>query len=282
MATVATSREEALVGRVQELTARAEQLADPEARELADDLAGAVVQLYGEGLERIFAAIDAAVVDELSQDGVVASLMLIHGLYPVDLETRVQEALDSVRPYMESHGGDVELLGIEDGIARLRLEGSCSGCSASQSTMELAVERALEENAPDLLGIDVEGVAAPPPRPSDAAGAPAEWVELEGVAGLERGAMVGAGKGIVVAGGSGGGLVVANVAGTLLAYRDHCAGCDAPLTRGVLLGGTLTCGQCNRRFDLPRAGRSLDDEELQLEPVPLLRNGGPVRVALGR
>ena len=45
-------------------------------------------------------------------DGVVASLLLMHGLYPVPLEDRVREALDSVRPYMESHGGDVELLGI--------------------------------------------------------------------------------------------------------------------------------------------------------------------------
>ena len=88
--------------------------------------------------------------------------LLIHGLYPVDLATRVQEALDSVRPYMESHGGNVELLGIEDGIAKLRLEGSCNGCPASASTMELAIEQALQEAAPDLEGIDVEGVTAAP------------------------------------------------------------------------------------------------------------------------
>jgi Fe-S cluster biogenesis protein NfuA len=87
--------------------------------------------------------------------------MLIHGLYPVSLETRVQAALDSVRPYMDSHGGNVELLAIEDGIARLRLEGSCSGCAASQSTMELAIERALEETAPDLLGHRRRGCRGP-------------------------------------------------------------------------------------------------------------------------
>jgi Fe-S cluster biogenesis protein NfuA/nitrite reductase/ring-hydroxylating ferredoxin subunit len=207
--------------------------------------------------------------------------MLIHGLYPVELEERVLEALETVRPYMESHGGNVELLGIEDGIARLRLAGSCDGCAASQSTLELAIERALEETAPDLLGIDVEGVVAPPPREQEPAEA-TEWVELEGVADIERGTMVGAGRGLVVSGGSGGGLVVANVAGTLLAYRDCCAGCGEPLTRGTLLGGMLTCGHCEQRFDLPRAGRCLDDDTLQLQPVPLLRNGGPVRVALGR
>ena len=59
---------------------------------------------------------------------------------------------------MESHGGNVELLGIEDGIVRLRLEGSCKSCRASSSTLELAVQRALQQFAPDVEGMDVEGV----------------------------------------------------------------------------------------------------------------------------
>ena len=98
--------------------------------------------------------------ERLVDDGVVASLLLIHGLYPVDLETRVLEALDSVRPYMESHGGDVELLGVEDGVARMRLVGHCEGCPASEATLELAIKKALEETAPDLEGLEVEGVTA--------------------------------------------------------------------------------------------------------------------------
>jgi len=267
---IAVGEEQGLVERVEALTERVEAIADPEARALADELAGAVVQLYGEGLERIFAALDEDTRARLADDGVVASLMLIHGLYPVPLEARVQEALDGIRPYMESHGGNVELLGVEEGIARLRLEGSCNGCSASQATLELAIERALEETAPDLLGIDVEGVVEAPPRRVEPA-AEVVWVELDGIAGLERGAVTGAE-----------GLMVANVAGTLLAYRDACAECDAPLTAGMLVGGKLTCTQCARTFDLPRAGRCVGDDALQLEPVPLLRNGGVVRVAFGR
>jgi Fe-S cluster biogenesis protein NfuA/nitrite reductase/ring-hydroxylating ferredoxin subunit len=273
MATLERAPEEELVGRVQELTAQVEALPDPVARACAEELAAAVVQLYGEGLGRIFAALDDGVRQELAEDGVVASLMLIHGLYPVDLETRVQAALDSVRPYMDSHGGNVELLGIEDGIARLRLQGSCSGCGASQATMETAIERAIEETAPDLLGLDVEGVVAPPKaRPEPQAGV--EWVTLDGVSGLERGDLVAVEPG----------LIVANVAGTLLAYRNRCAGCEGTLEQATLLGGTMTCPHCKRLFDLPRAGRcvNVEDPGLQLDPVPLLRNGGPVRVAISR
>jgi Fe-S cluster biogenesis protein NfuA/nitrite reductase/ring-hydroxylating ferredoxin subunit len=276
---------EALVGRVEELTAQLEAIGDPFARSCAEELVGALMGLYGEGLERIFEAIaeegSATLRDRLTEDGVVASLMLIHGLYPVALETRVQEALDSVRPYMESHGGNVELLGIEDGIAKLRLEGSCDGCPASASTMELAIEQALQDAAPDLEGIDVEGVTAPPPPlgafelPMSGGGPPASgWLALEGLDRLAPGAVTGASAG-------GKALVVANVAGDLLAYRNRCAGCGGALDHGDLAGGTLHCPSCARGFELPLAGRCVSEAGLQLEPVPLLReDGGGVRVAL--
>ncbi len=149
---------EQLVARVEELSARLEQVADPFARAAAEDLVGAIMDLYGEGFERIVAALleagDAAapVRAALLEDGVVASLLLIHDLYPVPLEERVEEALETVRPYLESHGGDVELPGVEDGVAQLRLEGSCNGCPASSATLELAIKQALEEAAPDLRG----------------------------------------------------------------------------------------------------------------------------------
>jgi Fe-S cluster biogenesis protein NfuA/nitrite reductase/ring-hydroxylating ferredoxin subunit len=267
---------EALVVRVEELTAQLEQIGDPFARAAAEDLAGALMGLYGEGLVRIFDAIaedgSEALRERLTEDGVVASLMLIHDLYPVPLEERVQEALDSVRPYMESHGGNVELLAIEDGIAKLRLEGSCNGCAASASTLELAVEQALQATAPDLEGIDVEGVVEPPvgafELPMVGGGAPVTgWQALDGFEPPAPGGVTSASS-----------LVIANVAGDLLAYRNRCAGCGGALDHGDLSGGTLICPTCARRFDLPRAGRG--DDGLQLSPVPLLRDGDIVRVAV--
>jgi nitrite reductase/ring-hydroxylating ferredoxin subunit len=76
-------------------------------------------------------------------------------------------------------------------------------------------------------------------------------------------------------------LIVANVDGTLLAYRSACAGCGAGLGDAALSGDILTCARCGRAFDLPRAGRALGAEQAQLEPVPLLgRAGAEVKVAL--
>jgi Fe-S cluster biogenesis protein NfuA/nitrite reductase/ring-hydroxylating ferredoxin subunit len=266
-----------LIERVQRLTAELERVEDPHARRLAEELAAAVLELHGEGLERMLEALDDEARGRLADDALVGSLLLIHGLHPVPLEQRVQEGLDRVRPYMESHGGNVELLGIEDGIALLRLTGSCDGCAASASTLELAVERELQEAAPDLLGMAVEGAveqevtgvplpmaiggadAAEPHAPSSLA----DWVPLDGAGELEPGQL----RGAEVAGER---LVVANVDGTLLAYRDACVACGAALDEGELTEGVLVCPGCSRRFYLPRAGRSLDEERLQLEPVPLL------------
>ena len=287
--TEALATADELVARVQELQAALQDRADAATGQLADALVSAVVQLYGAGLERVMALLDDAGEDgrrlalQAGEDELLSTLLCIHDLHPVPLAERVQGALDSVRPYMESHGGNVELLGLDEGVATLRLEGSCSDCSASSVTLELAIKQALERAAPDLEGLEVEGVAPTggPTLPAIGlpvvvAGAPAaapSWFDVERVDALPAGGVASATVG-------GASLVVANVEGTLLAYRDACAGCGGPLHDGELRGGALRCPACARTFFLPRAGRSMDDERLQLEPVPLLRERGAVRVAL--
>jgi Fe-S cluster biogenesis protein NfuA/nitrite reductase/ring-hydroxylating ferredoxin subunit len=264
-----------LIARVQELTGRLEDLEDEGCRELTEELISAVVQMYGAGLERIVELIqDEETRDRLAADELVAGLLMIHDLYPVPLEERVMQALDSVRPYMESHGGNIELLGFEDGVVRLRLEGSCKSCRASSSTLELAVRQALQEAAPDLLGMDVEGMGEEEDEVTGLAlpmanGAPS-WHTLD-IAAPDR---------LSTAEVAGSSLVVANVEGTLLAYRNACASCNGPLEGGELDGGALACPACGRRYFLPQAGRSMDDEHVQLQPIPLLREGEGIKVAL--
>jgi Fe-S cluster biogenesis protein NfuA/nitrite reductase/ring-hydroxylating ferredoxin subunit len=265
---------EQLIARVQELTGRLEHLDDPACRNLAEELTSAVVQMYGAGLERIVELADAGTRDEMSKDSLVAGLLMIHDLYPVPIEERVVQALDTVRPYMESHGGNVELLGIEDGIAKLRLEGSCKSCRASSSTLELAVQQALQDAAPDLLGMDVEGVIEEEEEVTGVAlpmvnGAPA-WHTLDIV---PPDALAATAVDDVS-------LFVANVDGTLLAYRNKCADCGGALDGGALDDGALRCPACGRGYFLPGAGRSMDDDHLQLQPIPLLREAEGIKVAL--
>jgi Fe-S cluster biogenesis protein NfuA/nitrite reductase/ring-hydroxylating ferredoxin subunit len=275
------------IEQVHRLTEELERVDDPQARRLAEELAASVLELHREGLGRVFEALDGEARTRLAADGVVGSLLLIHGLHPEPIEKRVLEGLDRVRPYMESHGGDVELLGVVDGVARLRLMGSCDGCAASSSTLELAVERALEETAPDLLGMEVEGAVAQPsaaangapavtgtalpmaPAGGQAPASLADWTALDGLGELAPGELCGVDVGAEH-------LVVANVDGSLLAYRDACAECGSSFKGSDLSEGVLPCPACGRRFFLPRAGRSLDDEQIQLEPVPMLGS----RVAL--
>ncbi len=167
---------EQLVDRVQELQAELDVSGESVPRALTEELVTAIVQMYGAGLERIVETLQDSgeagerITASLADDALVSTLLLIHDLHPVPLELRVQAALDSVRPYMESHGGNVELLSLEHGIARIHLRGSCSDCSASSVTLELAIKQALEDAAPDLEGLEVEGVApqtAGATRPAD-------------------------------------------------------------------------------------------------------------------
>lgn len=155
--------------RVETLIGEAERFSDSAARGVARDLVAALIELHGAGLARILEIVGrsgrdgSATLSAFASDGLVASLMMLHELHPIDLETRVQTALEGVRPALKGHGGGVELLGIEEGIVRLRLQGNCNGCPSSGETLKGLVETALDEFAPDRAGLEV---VSPEPEPS--------------------------------------------------------------------------------------------------------------------
>jgi Fe-S cluster biogenesis protein NfuA len=141
---------------VRERVAHVEELLGAiEGNAAAVEAVAAVVELYGEGLRRVVSGAS------LEADELLSHLLLVHGLHPVDLETRVAQALDEVRPYLGSHGGDVELVEVADGVARVRLQGTCNGCPSSTATLRHAIEEAVARAAPELDGVEAEGVAAP-------------------------------------------------------------------------------------------------------------------------
>ena len=155
--------------RIEELLEQVEQLPDAAARETALELVQGLLDLYGEGLARVVGHVaevddDGTLAEALAGDELVAHLLLLHGLHPVPLERRVRGALDEVRPYLETHGGNVALLGVEEGVVRLQLQGSCSGCPSSAVTLKLAVEEAIHKAAPDVT--EIVAVDAPPAAPA--------------------------------------------------------------------------------------------------------------------
>lgn len=148
-----------------------EKSTDPALRSKAKELVQALMTLHGACLEQMLEITNQAgapgklIVDKFASDGLVQSVLLLYGLHPVDLETRVLRAIEKTRPYLRSHGGNVELVKIDDeGVVTLRLEGNCDGCPSSAATLKTAVEEAIYEAAPDVTGILTPGVAAATPK----------------------------------------------------------------------------------------------------------------------
>lgn len=151
--------------RVEKLAARLESAGDPELRATALDLVQSVVELHGEGLQRLIDSLMQTPAGEHAlsqalQSDLVSSMLLLHNLHPDDIETRVLRGIEKARPYLKSHGGDVELIGVRDGIVHLRLHGTCGSCPSSSITLKNAVEDALYEVAPDIVEIVSENAAA--------------------------------------------------------------------------------------------------------------------------
>jgi Fe-S cluster biogenesis protein NfuA/nitrite reductase/ring-hydroxylating ferredoxin subunit len=276
------------VGRVEALLDRLDALPDAAARDTATEAVEALLELYGEGLARLVGHVaerdDGRLAAAVAGDELVSHLLLLHGLHPVPLEARVRGALDEVRPYLASHGGGVELLGVEEGVVRLRMEGSCDGCPSSAATLTLAIEDAVQKAAPDVVGIEADGAVPATPAPGliqleihaplPPAAAPA-WSVAGGMPHLvaER---------PLVREVAGEPVLFARVEGSVYAYRPGCPACDASLGDATVAGGELICAGCGHAYDVVLAGRCRDAPELHLEPVPLLEDdAGLVRVALG-
>ena len=271
------------------------------ARERAEELVRLTADLYGAGIERILdIAYDAGqltdqVLAALAADELVANLLIVHGLHPYGVDLRVEQALESVRPYLGSHGGDVELLEVTgEGVVRLRLLGSCNGCASSSVTLKLAVEGAIETAAPEVTGIEVEEA------PTETGASPlipvaslrtrleetesdqgVSWEPVPELTQLAAGAVTTLDVGSTP-------VLACRLGDDLYAYVDRCARCEgsmqgAALSRrlGAAVGeAVLRCPACQAHYDVRRAGACLDDDALHLSPLPLLTNNGISSVAV--
>ena len=255
-------------------------------RETAEELVRLLIGMYGDALGRVVGSLrehDPALLDRLAADELIESLLLLHDLHPLDADTRIQRALDRVRPYLGSHAGGVTYLGFgADGVARLRLEGSCDGCPSSALTVKMAIEDTILNAAPEVTAVEVAGMTEPEPAPLLQIGRqpPAEWTAAHsGWETLpELGPPTGGPVALELAGVP---VVLCSVRGTLYAYRDSCAECGAALGEATLAGDELTCPACAHRFDVRLAGKSMSGGG-HLDPLPLLSDSHGTRIGLPR
>ena len=154
-----TSEVQRQTGRIEGLVQKLESSADPDLLATAQELVRSLMELYGAGLERITEIVfekgeaGREILDQFGRDELVGNLLAANGLHPLDLEARVRRAVDKLRTK-----ATVESLSVEQGVIRLRLRASGSGCGSSAATLKSSVEAAIYEAAPDLVQLVIEGL----------------------------------------------------------------------------------------------------------------------------
>ncbi len=150
------------IERLEGLIHEVESFSDPAVREHTRGIVQALMELHAAGLDRMLEKIadtgpsGLTLIDDLAADDLVGSLFLLYDLHPQDVQTRVRLALEKARPILQAHGGSVELLGVEDGVVRVRIAGSSGEFAAQTLTLRSAIEEAIYEKAPDVSAIDIE------------------------------------------------------------------------------------------------------------------------------
>jgi Fe-S cluster biogenesis protein NfuA len=152
-----------LLAKLHKLIQQLESSADPATQARMREIVQTLMDFHAQAIEKMLEGIadselaGCALIDKVAENELISSMLLLYNLHPLDFESRVGLALEKVRPYLHSHGGNVELLSTADGIVRLRLQGSCHGCPSSVATLKQTIEAAIYEKAPDVVGIEVDG-----------------------------------------------------------------------------------------------------------------------------
>jgi Fe-S cluster biogenesis protein NfuA/nitrite reductase/ring-hydroxylating ferredoxin subunit len=211
-----------------------------------------------------------------TRDPVAQALLQMYDLAPTDDDILVEEALDEVRPYIHSHGGQVELIGVSDGLVELRMSGSCAGCAASAMTLKRGIEEALRKHYPsfkEVVAEEVEGAPQPQLLQIENLRKPV-FVDAAAAKQLAPGELIGTELDGIE-------LLLANFEGEIYALRDGCP-VDGNSLGGARLTaeGVIVCPWHNCAFDV-RSGARVDGEESDgLRVVPVAMRNGTVQVAV--
>lgn len=257
-----------------------DHIPDERTREEVFALLEGIDLLHRRGLARLLEQVETlggdGLLERVVRDPVVASLLELYGLPDEDERPQVERVLETVRPYIESHGGHLDLLSVEDGQVTVRLSGSCQGCPGSAVTLRRVVEEALRSGFPGFRALIDDTL--PPPQPVRIQFQPTvlrrpRWVTVAPVSTLPRGEMVGVWP-------EGNPVLLVRLGDEVYAHQNGCPpGSALVLHTGQLDGFTITCPWHGCRYDI-RTGKRLDREG-KLGVLPVAIQNGEVRVALG-
>lgn len=274
---------------------KAAGLLEGNSRKVAEALRDALEATHRAALVTIVRRLKAdeatrAALYELVDDPLIHMLFLLHGIIRVDPMVEAQTALDTIRPGLQSHGGDVELARIEEGVAYVRLSGACNGCSMSSVTMRTTVEEALvsgvsvitsvevlpSEPTPTLITLGTVRRRDETPDEAVAAG----WVKTLPAAEVGDGRITE--LQLTTLAGAKVDVVIVRIGASMTAYRNECAHQGLPLTDAELdvVTGTLTCqwhGFCYEAL----TGDCTSAPGAALEQFPLRVDDGSVWVRVG-
>lgn len=146
------------------LIADLDGIPDERVRTAVRELVQRVTELHGAGMEKVLEIVfaqggaGAKTIEQLAQDRVVGSLMVLHGLHPDRLEIRVRRAIEDVAARLRKHDVAVDLLAIDEGNVRVRASASAHACGSTAATARAVIEEGLYEAAPDIASLTIEGL----------------------------------------------------------------------------------------------------------------------------
>jgi Fe-S cluster biogenesis protein NfuA len=153
--------------RIGSLVQELETIADPVARARSKELVQLLLDLHGAGLERmvdiVFRSGDlgARVIDEFGQDSLISSLLVLYGIHPEDLQTRVERKVEQICSKLAKMGAEAKLVSVNGGEVRLQVKVDGHGCGSTKRTVQSTLEEAIYEVAPDVTSLIVEGLEEP-------------------------------------------------------------------------------------------------------------------------
>lgn len=262
---------------------------DEESREVAHQVKSAIEAFHRPALVQIVRTLRGdprgkELLFELVDDPAVKAILGLHGIIRADPMTRAHQALSSVRPYLQSHGGDVELVRIEDGAAHVRLLGSCNGCSMSSVTLREGVEEALVtgvdeidritvlDNEPTAAFIPLSQVGRKP-HPADTG-----WVQGPAAAEVANGDMLR--FDVANSAGRSESFIVTNVDNSFAVFRNECVHQGMTLDGGMIDAGVIVCPWHGFKFEAT-TGECISAPGAQLEQIPTRIDDGFVWVRAG-